>query len=901
MATQTKIGCNYGLLNVDNSRILGPYGGTLPGLGLRPHATRMYQSSYSQVSTAWTAGDQWTDVFNAGIMVWDSSQPPASTSAASAYSNVAAGLHDTAYRSLFRRFHQQDFGGAVITTSGLPGAQYGGTKPDRVLWTFHHEPDNDVGLPFGTAAEYKAAWNHLYDVCTAVQNDPAYNPGGTKRVYFASCPVNATFGATGWQPDGAHLDIFGFDYYFPYVASFLDPNALPPYIYTKFDNRIAQCDANYGTDFPMALGEFGLTHSETVANGGKGLDPNRLNSTSLRRRWWLDATYGVIDYFKGKRLADGVTPRFFVANYFCFQGVYPEPQVGMWEVRKFYEPPMFEGYRSAIIALTSTATGISAPTGLFADAITSSSVTIHWTNPAGSTQTKIYADGAYLRTTLPGVVQTSLTSFTAGSAHDIQLTAVAADGTESALSTNLHVQLAVATDTVPPSTPGNLRLSGAPTANSAAVAWDASIDTAPAGVSPSGVAGYRIYRNAVMISEVGAAVRTFNLTGLTPGASYAVTVSAFDAAGNEGLQTAALTVTTTSTADTTPPTVPPNVRALTTLTAPGAYGAAWDASTDNVGVAYYQVRVDGTAQSQSIAASTRQWTGTGAVGSTHTFEVRALDAASNASPWSAPITLTAAGGSQLPTPVLNLLPGAAGTDPFTVTADLSQSTDPQGSALIYTHHWGDGSPDAVRVAASTGTHTYRVGSYAAWFEVVDPQGNASRITAQIVVSPAGGATTPGYNLPLVLPGTPQRADNLNAPLRIIDTALSELAARVATLTGRWDGEGILRTGATAIVADILSPGMEVPYATRITRITFDTTTGGAGSGQLSIVTRYTPPGGARQVVATTIIPAGQTHGEVAGLILDAATGGSLTWDVTTVAATPHNDLRVHAYGSVIPA
>ncbi len=88
-------------------------------------------------------------------------------------------------------------------------------------------------------------------------------------------------------------------------------------------------------------------------------------------------------------------------------------------------------------------------------------------------------------------------------------------------------------------------------------------------------------------------------------------------------------------ADTEAPSVPANVVAVGT--APGVVQLTWDASTDNVGVTSYDLRRDGSVMFTSPTASFSE---SGLVpGQAYAYEVRARDAAGNASDWSAAVSV----------------------------------------------------------------------------------------------------------------------------------------------------------------------------------------------------------------------------------------------------------------------
>jgi parallel beta-helix repeat protein len=109
------------------------------------------------------------------------------------------------------------------------------------------------------------------------------------------------------------------------------------------------------------------------------------------------------------------------------------------------------------------------------------------------------------------------------------------DGT-SVLSNTLTITGTGASDTTPPSTPTGLQ---------ASVVSDSRIDLSWSAASDNvGVIGYNIYRGGVKIGT--AAGTSYSNTGLSSGTSYTYKVSAFDAVGNEGGQSAEATATTTT-------------------------------------------------------------------------------------------------------------------------------------------------------------------------------------------------------------------------------------------------------------------------------------------------------------------------------------------------------------------
>ncbi|MGP3983316.1 glycosyl hydrolase family 18 protein [Streptomyces sp. KR80] len=93
-----------------------------------------------------------------------------------------------------------------------------------------------------------------------------------------------------------------------------------------------------------------------------------------------------------------------------------------------------------------------------------------------------------------------------------------------------------ATDTVPPTAPGNLRAT-AKTSSTVSLAWNAATDN-------NRVAGYDVYRGSTLVTSVPADTLTSTVTGLAPATRYEFTVKARDAADNASPASNTLAVTT---------------------------------------------------------------------------------------------------------------------------------------------------------------------------------------------------------------------------------------------------------------------------------------------------------------------------------------------------------------------
>jgi chitodextrinase len=247
------------------------------------------------------------------------------------------------------------------------------------------------------------------------------------------------------------------------------------------------------------------------------------------------------------------------------------------------------------------------------------------------------------------------------------------------------------TDTTAPSAPGGLLATDA-TLSSLSFSWNASTDNV-------GVTGYGVYRDGVLVAST--ASRSHTLSGLACGRSYVITVDAYDAAGNRSAKSAGLTLATSAcpVSDTQAPTAPTNLRA--TSSTASSIAVAWNASTDNVGVAGYRLYKDGafvtttTALTYSFASLT--------CGTTYTFGADAYDLAGNLS--SPRATLTTA---------TTACPTSGGDPVIAIAGDIAgDGTGDTATALLL---------DALRPNAvlTSGDNAYNDGSAAQYTQYYDP-------------------------------------------------------------------------------------------------------------------------------------------------------------------------------------
>lgn len=184
-------------------------------------------------------------------------------------------------------------------------------------------------------------------------------------------------------------------------------------------------------------------------------------------------------------------------------------------------------------------------------------------------------------------------------------------------------------DNTPPAPPNTLTVTNV-TPDTVTLKWDPTTDNI-------GVVGYRLYRNAQLAKTLSGT--SFVDTGRAAGSTYQYYVLAYDAAGN--VSAASNTVSATTQAivapqDTTPPSAPGELNVV--VLTPASVSLAWSPSTDDIGVARYDISRNGV-----VVGST---TGTSYTDSTvqpstaYAYTVVAIDPSNNPSAPSGVLTVS---------------------------------------------------------------------------------------------------------------------------------------------------------------------------------------------------------------------------------------------------------------------
>ena len=273
-------------------------------------------------------------------------------------------------------------------------------------------------------------------------------------------------------------------------------------------------------------------------------------------------------------------------------------------------------------ACTTDTTPPSIPTNLVQTGASETAASISWspsTDNVGVVGYRIYKDDLLVAT----IAQTSYTytGLTCGTPYTMAVEAVDAAGN---VSNRYFAEVLAATsacstlDSIGPTAPTAL-VTSAVGQTSIALSWAASSDNV-------GVSGYGRFLNGGFVSN--GTVTSYTFTGLACGTTYALSVDAYDAAGNRSPQ-ASVNATTSpcSGGDLTPPTVPTGL--ATSGIGQTSITLNWTGSTDNVGVAGYGRYRDGAMLSSGSGTS---FTFSGlSCGKSYTLGVDAFDAAGNRS------------------------------------------------------------------------------------------------------------------------------------------------------------------------------------------------------------------------------------------------------------------------------
>jgi fibronectin type 3 domain-containing protein len=351
----------------------------------------------------------------------------------------------------------------------------------------------------------------------------------------------------------------------------------------------------------------------------------------------------------------------------------------------------------------------SSPSGLSAT-VSNGTVNLSWQAAAdniGVTGYRVLRGSVLIATTTTTTY--SDVSAPQGASHEFSVQAVDAAGNVGAAS---KITATVADTTAPTAT-------GKPTitfnGTQVIVAWTAGSDNV-------GVKSYTVLRDGVVIGST--TTLSYTDTTVVQGRTYAYTVKAVDAAGNQSVSSA----TTSATA---PDTIAPATVAKPTATLSGnSIIVAWAATTDNVAVVRYEIWRGGTYLATTTA---RTYTDTTVKqGSTYTYTVRAVDAANNKGAQSVATTSLTVRDTTAPMTPTGLT--ATSSKTRTVQLNWNASTD---NVAVTGYRIYRGTTLIATVSASTLSYTVTGLSsnttYGFTVRAIDAAGNVSASSTQASV------------------------------------------------------------------------------------------------------------------------------------------------------------------------
>jgi len=264
---------------------------------------------------------------------------------------------------------------------------------------------------------------------------------------------------------------------------------------------------------------------------------NVISATQINLSWSASTDNNVVADYRLYR--DGVLVATLVSTTYQNTGLSPATTY-TYRVDAVDATGNASGLSAPVTVSTTSAPDTAAPTtptGLVASAVSDTKINLNWspsTDNIGVTGYRVIRNGALL-TTLANVTTYQDTSLNAATTYTYRVQALDAAGNASPQSNAASATTQANPDTTPPTTPSAVSAS-AISSTKVAVSWSASTDNVA-------VAGYRVYRNGVLLSAVGN-VTTVQDTGLAPNTTYTYAVDAVDAAGNASPKSPSATATT---------------------------------------------------------------------------------------------------------------------------------------------------------------------------------------------------------------------------------------------------------------------------------------------------------------------------------------------------------------------
>lgn len=427
----------------------------------------------------------------------------------------------------------------------------------------------------------------------------------------------------------------------------------------------------------------------------------------------------------------------------------------------------------------------STPTGLNGTGTSVSQTALSWTastDNVGVTGYKVFRNGTQVGTS--AITSYTDTGLAPGTSYSYTVSAFDGAGNNSPVSA--AVDVSTQADVAAPTVPANLA-AAVQSSTQINVSWSASTDNVA-------VTGYHLYQSGTLLTTTNGTTTAFQHTGLTAGATYSYTVSAFDGTGNESAQSAAVNATTPA-PDTTPPVVS-TTSPLPGTTVSGTTTITANAS-DNVGVAGVQFMVDGTnlGAEDTTAPYAIAWDTTTIANGLHTVNARARDAAGNLGNPSSVVNVTVQNSATTPA---GLVAGwAFGEGTGTTAADSSGNGNT--ATLVNSATWA---PGQYGGGLLFGGNSYLTVPNSPSLDIA-----GTHLTLEMWVNPAGGSgdqvvmgkfwnttmTSPYYQYGL------EFQNNGTIPVFEIGTPTSTIRATMSTSlpVGQWSHLAVTFDGSMA--------------------------------------------------------------------------------------------------------
>ncbi|QXP55255.1 fibronectin type III domain-containing protein [Cellulophaga sp. HaHa_2_95] len=431
----------------------------------------------------------------------------------------------------------------------------------------------------------------------------------------------------------------------------------------------------------------------------------------------------------------------------------------------------------------------SMPTGIVADNITTTGISLNWTAATDNvavTDYEVFQEGVSIGFT-GGATTYAVSGLAPETTYNFTIAAIDAAANSSAQSNNLLVTTLTLPDTEAPTVPTAL-IASSITTTSITLNWTAATDNVA-------VTDYEVFQEGVSLGLSGGTT-TFFVDGLTPETAYNFTVTALDAASNTSGQSTSVSVNTLAIPDTEAPTIPTNLVADNITTT--SVNLSWTAATDNTEVVDYEIFQDGVAiglSSGSVVFAVNGLTPE----TTYNFTITALDGAANSSAVSESISVLTLAVSDTEVPTVP--EGLLATNTTETSTELSWDAAMDNVGVVDYQIFQDGSA----IGLTGGATSYVVSglasetNYVFTIAALDVANNASLQSSELAVVTLA-AVQPEINY-----------TSLNSNLTTVDWTARDLYAAQNVGIGTTDTQGYRLAVAGNVVAEEVKVALQVNW------------------------------------------------------------------------------------------